>query len=328
MRNKKNLLIALSSLIMLGMVTGCGTQGPRGDKGDQGIPGINGSDGKDGKDGETPYIGSNGNWWIGNSDTGIKAQGDTGLKGEKGDTPYIGSNGNWWISGIDSGISAQGPKGDKGDTGNAGAQGPQGEKGDKGDTGADGSTPTIGSNGNWWIDDVDTGVRAQGKDGTSPFIGENGNWWVGNVDTGVLAKANGIVSIKLTSTNGKQKTYTITFSDGTTFTFAVSDGLDGTDGKDGNTPTIGENGNWYINDVDTGVKATAVSIISIQKKSSNGNVDTYEVTLSNGDKYEFTVTNGTNGDTPYIGSNGNWWISNTDTGVKAQGPQGVNITIR
>ncbi len=35
---------------------------------------------------------------------------------------------------------------------------------------------------------------------------------------------------------------------------------------------------------------------------------------------------GTNGVTPHIGENGNWWIGSTDTGVKAQGPAGANGT--
>lgn len=41
-----------------------------GEKGDKGDNGVSGSDGL------TPYIGDNGNWWIGTSDTGVKAQGD------------------------------------------------------------------------------------------------------------------------------------------------------------------------------------------------------------------------------------------------------------
>ena len=36
---------------------------------------IKGEDGKDGKDGLTPYIGENGNWWIGDLDTGVPAKG-------------------------------------------------------------------------------------------------------------------------------------------------------------------------------------------------------------------------------------------------------------
>lgn len=42
-------------------------------------------------------------------------------------------------------------------------------------TSEDAVAPFIGSNGNWWIDNRDTGVPASGK---SPIIGENGNWWV------------------------------------------------------------------------------------------------------------------------------------------------------
>lgn len=40
--------------------------------------------------------------------------------------------------------------------------GPQGPTGATGPSGADGSTPFIGSNGNWWIGDIDTGVSASG----------------------------------------------------------------------------------------------------------------------------------------------------------------------
>ena len=46
---------------------------------------------------EAPYIGSNGNWWVGGPDTGVKAAGDDGKPGKNGETPYIGENGNWSI---------------------------------------------------------------------------------------------------------------------------------------------------------------------------------------------------------------------------------------
>ena len=42
-------------------------------------------------------------------------------------------------------------------------------------TSEDAVAPFIGSNGNWWIDNRDTGVSTSGK---SPIIGENGNWWI------------------------------------------------------------------------------------------------------------------------------------------------------
>ena len=72
------------------------------------LKGLDGSDGAAGKDGETPFIGENGNWWIGMSDTGVKAEGLDGKDGEKGE---------------------KGEKGDTGETGPAGPAGPAGEDG-------------------------------------------------------------------------------------------------------------------------------------------------------------------------------------------------------
>lgn len=48
----------------------------------------------------TPSIGGNGNWFVGGSDTGVKAQ------GEKGATPSINSSGNWEIDGVDTDVRA------------------------------------------------------------------------------------------------------------------------------------------------------------------------------------------------------------------------------
>ena len=73
--------------------------------------GKDGEDGEDGNDGLTPHIGENGNWWIGDTDTGIKAQGETGNDGL---TPHIGENGNWWIGNTDTGVKAQGETGNNG----------------------------------------------------------------------------------------------------------------------------------------------------------------------------------------------------------------------
>ncbi len=79
-----------------------GQKGDKGDKGDQGEPGTPGADGK------TPHIGENGNWWIGDTDLGVKAE---GTDGENGNVPYIGENGNWWIDDTDTGVKAQGEDG-------------------------------------------------------------------------------------------------------------------------------------------------------------------------------------------------------------------------
>lgn len=43
-----------------------------------------------GRDGLTPYVGNNGNWWIGDTDTGVKAQGEKGARGIPGYTPVRG----------------------------------------------------------------------------------------------------------------------------------------------------------------------------------------------------------------------------------------------
>ena len=163
-----------------------GDQGEKGDKGDKGDPGKNGQDGKDGqdgtngidgkdgqdgvdgKDGDTPYIGENGNWWVGDVDTGVNAtvgkdghdgtDGIDGVDGKDGETPYIGENGNWWVGDVDTGVNAT--VGKDGTNGTDGKDGEDGKDGVDGKDGKDGDTPYIGDNGNWWIDGVDTGLFA------------------------------------------------------------------------------------------------------------------------------------------------------------------------
>ena len=105
---------------------------------------------------EAPYIGSNGNWWVGGTDTGVKAAGDDGKPGKNGETPYIGENGNWWIGFTDTKVKA------------AGTDGKDGEKGENGET------PYIGENGNWWIGETDTGVKAAATDGADGKDGADG----------------------------------------------------------------------------------------------------------------------------------------------------------
>ena len=85
--------------------------------------------GADGENGVTPNIGENGNWWIGNVDTGIPAQGKDGQDGQDGEMPdiTIGLNGNWWINGEDTGVPAQGKDGQDGNDGNDGQPGANGQ---------------------------------------------------------------------------------------------------------------------------------------------------------------------------------------------------------
>lgn len=61
--------------------------------------------------------------------------------------------------------------------------------------------------------------------------------------------------------SGSTTTVTLNRKDGTSKTIQVLDGIDGvdgTDGQDGLTPTIGENGDWYIGGVDTGKPSRGV----------------------------------------------------------------------
>ena len=105
------------------------------------------------------YIGENGNWFINNYDTGVKARGDDGI------TPHIGANGNWHIGETDTQVPATGPKGD---TGVAGPQGPTGATGPKGDPGIAGPQGAKGDKG-------DAGAAgAQGPQGPKGDKGEQG----------------------------------------------------------------------------------------------------------------------------------------------------------
>ena len=91
-----------------------GKDGIDGKDGAAGKDGTNGQNGSDGEDGKTPFIGENGNWWIGEIDTGVKAVGTDGIDGTNG---------------------VDGEKGDKGDKGDIGEKGDKGDKGDPGQNG-------------------------------------------------------------------------------------------------------------------------------------------------------------------------------------------------
>ena len=128
--------------------------------------------------------------------------------------------------------------------------------------------------------------------------------------TGFMQRA--VAGIEKTGTEGNVDTYTITYTDGTTETFTVTNG---TDGEDGVSPTveIGENGNWYIDGKDTGIAAEG-------PQGPQGETGPQGPEGEQGPQGEA-------GDTPYIGENGNWWVDGKDTGTAAQGPQGEGSTI-
>lgn len=192
--------------------------------------------------------------------------------------------------------------------------------------------PYIGENGNWFVNNKDTGVPAtgpagqngadgtdgangtdgqDGTNGTTPTIGENGNWWIGNVDTGIHAT-----------------------------------GAAGENGTDGETPFIGQNGNWWIGEVDTGIQAEGKTPeITI---GSNGNwfingedtglpskgEDGSKIEIRGGYWYIDGINTGVSavgqdGSTPQItiGSNGNWFINGVDTGESAVNLDYYTVTL-
>lgn len=130
----------------------------------KGATGAAGANGKDGENGKTPYVGENGNWYIGTDDTGKPSRGAKGEPGTDGVTPTFSIESvETGEPGTDAEVTMTGdapnhglrfviPRGDKGDTGSPGAKGDKGEpgakgehgspgaKGDKGDTGA---TPNL-----------------------------------------------------------------------------------------------------------------------------------------------------------------------------------------
>ena len=275
------ILTALLCVCMAMVLVACGTQGEQGEKGEAGKDGISiesvekvvsegltdtykitysdGSstiftvtNGKDGADGQTPFIGENGNWWIGSVDTGIPAKGqdgsdgEDGTDGEDGQTPFIGENGNWWIGSVDTGVSAKGENGTDGkdgisitdvDVNDAGELviyldgepvnlgkivGENGQNGEDGKDGANGvgiEGATVDENGNLILslsNDTDINVgKVKGEDGQDGTDGKDGI---------------GITGVKIE--NGE---LIITFSDGNSSNLGNivgADGKDGTDGKD------------------------------------------------------------------------------------------------
>ncbi|TCL54765.1 collagen triple helix repeat protein [Kineothrix alysoides] len=89
-----------------------------------------------------PYIGANGNWYVDNEDTGVKAQGPKGDEGPVG-ASGIGAQG---LRGPKGETGDRGPQGIQGPVGATGAQGPKGDKGDVGPQGAKGDTPELVAN--------------------------------------------------------------------------------------------------------------------------------------------------------------------------------------
>ena len=176
-----------------------GETGQQGDKGETGAPGQDGKDGVTPK----LKIGDDNFWYISYDDgqtwvsLGVKAtgeKGDTGEtgqqgeKGDKGDPGADGQDGADGKDGVDGKDVDKGGKGVKGDTGKDGKDGKDGIGIAKAEINADGELVITYTDGK--VVNLGKVVGADGKDGLTPFIGENGNWWIGEKDTGVKAVAD------------------------------------------------------------------------------------------------------------------------------------------
>lgn len=171
------------------------------------------------------------------------------------------------------------------------------------------NTPYIGANGNWYIWNnttgayVDTGVDASITVAIADItmLAPDQAPYVTNTGTSTdpvfhlfLPRGKGISNIAKTSTTGLTDFYTITYSDGATTSFSVTNG-NGISGIS-KTSTSGLTDTYtisYTNGTSTTFKVkNGKGIGSIEKTGTSGLVDTYTITFNDGTTQTYTVTNG------------------------------------
>ena len=134
------------------------------------------------------------------------------LTGPSGASPYIGENGNWFVGELDTGVQAQGaqgPKGEQGPQGDTGATGPKGEQGPQGDMGATGPQGDTGACVYNLLDNSDFvhPVAQAGVNGAHGATGYAVDRWMRTSGATVSQAADGlkIVSDKTSWTAGIQQ---------------------------------------------------------------------------------------------------------------------------
>lgn len=177
----------------------------------KGEPGAPGASGKDGENGKTPYVGDNGNWYIGADDTGKPSRGAKGDKGDPGATPNltIGT-----VTTLEAGQNATASMGGTAESPVLNLGIPKGAKGDTGAAGADGKTPYVGDNGNWFVGSDDTGKPSRGETGLQGVSGV----YVGSGD---MPDGYNVQIDPDGTPNLASETWTFTLYDGTTVTKVV-----------------------------------------------------------------------------------------------------------
>ena len=206
-----------------------GAAGAKGDPGEKGDTGAKGADGKDGTNGITPTIGANGNWYLGTTDTGKPS------RGAKGDNGEPGSDANVTKANVVTAL---------------------------------GYTPQA----------VSTKVAT----GTEIILADNTEYRLTDVSTLTLTYPTGNFECWMHLSFAASENITVTlpadteylgatpnFKNGETWELSFKDkvlaakkvGDDDKDagGENGITPHIGDNGNWYIGNTDTGKPSRGVA---------------------------------------------------------------------
>ena len=220
------------------------------------------------KDGQTPYIGENGNWWIGDVDQGVPARGEKGEDGTNG-VSVVSISKTSTVDNVDTYTVTFSNNTTSTFTVTNGINGTNGVDGEDADALTITNVSIKSSTNN-----VDT-YEIEFSDGyKSTFTVTNGK----DGKDGMDGKNLSVLSIAKISSEGKYDTYKISFSDNSYQTFVVKNG------EDGLTPYIGVNGNWWIGEEDTGVVANG-------EKANNVPLTAY----SSGLTYETRTINGISG---------------------------------
>lgn len=282
-----------------------GEKGGKGDKGDPGEPGKNGTNGI------SPHIGENGNWYVGETDTGVEATAGAAAaeaaadaaqksasaaetaKGEAEKSAYAAgtsaeSASNSATAAQDAKTAAENAAADAYNEASYCASASKHVENLKNDTETAAEEakqaitlwPIINEKTGTWLvyqasvgDYVDTGENAQGpagEDGIAPHIGSNGNWFIGEEDTGISATGpkGGKGDTGATGPKGESIANVTSYpdpldADNNLIAFYLSTGQqvgiigvrNGSKGSDGRTPVKGED---YFTPADKAELVTAV----------------------------------------------------------------------
>ena len=161
-----------------------------------------------------------------------------------------------------------------------------------------GLSPHIGANGNWWLGDVDTTIKARGDDGDTGEQGPRGYSVTSITEVESTDKTGYVLTIKRESETGEQtKSFTL---------------------KHGITPRIGDDGCWYFGSTSTGIIARGTD----GKYITSASVDNGILTLTFNDTSNIKVVGSVKGDT------GNDGISIADISLDSTSTDGTYSTYK